>query len=416
MLLDLCHPGDPSGKSTIEKIPLVRNQFPDMDLVVQSGVGDVEIMRQCVRSGASRFILKDHISDEVPALLEWQKEYILQKEGLDRVLLGHSEVMRRLKRDLMKFRFENQANVLIEGETGTGKELCARAVHSSGPFIGVNVSAIPSELFESEFFGYEKGAFTGAVGSKPGHFEAAGAGTLFLDEIQSLSSTHQSKLLRVLETRSFMRVGSQAEKPMRARIVSASNQKLRESVAKGLFREDLYFRLAPLSLQVPPLRVRGNDIAELAKYFLNEFEPGGRKSFTEAGLNLMIKDYDWPGNVRELKGAIRQLVLKSQIPILDAPEIQSLLGIRNSGREENFMSDLRSQAEKEGQTLTTISKGPAGDFVTNWSLGFDANIEAFEKYILEETLKKYKSAEAREKLGMARSRFYDKLKHYGLSA
>jgi two-component system NtrC family response regulator len=229
MLLDLCHAGDPTGESTISKIPFLKTQYPDMDLIIQSGVGDVEIMRRCIKSGASKFVLKDHITDEIPALLEWQKEFLEEKVTLDSYLIGSSDVVVRLKRELLKLRFENHINVLVEGETGTGKELCAQAIHSGGPFVGVNVSTIPSELFESEFFGSDKGAFTGASNSRPGHFEAAGNGTLFLDEIQSLSPQHQSKLLRVLETKTFMRVGSQVERPMKARIISASNQKLREA-------------------------------------------------------------------------------------------------------------------------------------------------------------------------------------------
>ncbi len=418
MLLDLCHPGDTTGKGTLSRMNLLRTQFPEMDIIIQSGIGDVEIMRESVRNGALKFILKDHLTDEIPALLEWQKEYLQQKIGLDEIILGQSEVMRKLKRDLLKFRFENQVNVLIEGETGTGKELCAQAVHSSGPFIGVNVSAIPSELFESEFFGSDKGAFTGASQNRMGHFEAVGQGTLFLDEIQALSPQHQAKLLRVLETKTFVRLGSNTERPMKARIVSASNQRLRESVAKGLFREDLYFRLASLTIQVPPLRIRGNDIALLAQFFLKQFEMGGKKSFTQKGLDLIVSGYDWPGNVRELRGFVRQIILKTQIPLLDAPEIQQALGILGGKEsEERYFTDLKETAAASGQAFTSLNSGSpqVPQFVPNWGHSFDKNVEDFEKYLLVETLKKYKSVEAREKLGLARSRFYEKLKHYGIS-
>jgi len=306
--------------------------------------------------------------------------------------------MQQLKRDLLDLRFQTSVDVLIEGETGSGKELCARALHSGGPFVAVNMSAVPAELFESEFFGAEKGAYSGSVQSRSGHFEAAGAGTLFLDEIQSLSLAHQAKLLRVLETRSFARVGSSQERPFRARIVSASNQRLREAVAKGNFREDLYYRLAPLALQVPPLRLRYKDITLLAKSFVRDFDESRSKSFTEVGLRYLEHGYDWPGNVRELRGLVRNLCIKSPIPKLDEPEIRALL----------------EGAEDTGSHVPAAAHSEGPGFQINWSASFDENVETLEKHLLTETLKKLKSVDARERLKLARSRYYEKVKQYGL--
>ncbi len=418
ILLDLRNPTDPTGKETIAKISSLKTRYPDAELVVQSGIGDVETMRTAVKNGASRFLLKDHLVDEIPALIGWQKEYKKQREILDKTLQGESEVIQRLKRDLLCLRFENQMNVLVEGETGTGKELCARALHSSGPFVGVNVSAIPTELFEAEFFGAEKGAYTGSNQSRMGSFETAGDGVLFLDEIQSLALVQQAKLLRVLETRTFSRVGSQTERPLRARIISASNQNLKELVARGKFREDLYFRLAPLSIQVPPLRIRGKDVSTLAKFFLKTADTSGKKSFTPDALQFLAEGYDWPGNVRELKGVVAQLVVRTPIPFLDTPEIKECLGIsgQTNGKsaEDTFIENLRA----ESKTSTEVSTAPSGagsSFQVDFKAGFDDNIKALEKYLLETSLKKYRPGLAREKLQMARSRFYEKIKEFGLA-
>ena len=400
ILLDLCNSTDPNGSITVSRIPEVHARFNDSELVIQSGVSEVGIMRACVKNGASRFILKDHVADELPSLLERQLEFRKQREELDSILKGHSDVMKRLKRELFALRFEAHVDVLVEGETGSGKELCAKALHVEGPFVAVNVSAIPSELFESEFFGSEKGAFTGASQARAGYFESAANGVLFLDEIQSLAPAHQSKLLRVLETRRFTRVGSSVEKPLRARIVSASNINLRESVAKGKFREDLFFRLAPIGLQIPPLRVRGDDIQLLAQNFLREFDTTDKKRFTPAGLDYLKTQYDWPGNVRELRGLVRSLVIKSPIPLLDAPEIQEALG-REGLASTPHLSQVGSQS--------------GGGFAIDWNQGLDANVERLEKHLLEEILRQApKSTEARDRLGLARSRFYEKVKQYGL--
>jgi DNA-binding NtrC family response regulator len=393
VLLDLCHAADPEGAGTISRLPELRRRLPMAEIIVQSGLQEIEIMRACVRNGASRFLMKEHIGDEVPALLTRFAELKELRTGIDQKMVGESPVMKRLKSELLSFRFETRFDVLIEGETGSGKELCAQVLHSGGPFIPVNVSAIPAELFESEFFGSEKGAYTGAAQSRAGHFEMAGTGTLFLDEIQSLSPSHQAKLLRVLEVRAFTRVGSSFERPLKARVVCASNLNLREAVSKGTFREDLYYRIAPLTVQVPPLRMRGSDIGLLAKKFLREFDQSQKLSFTPAGIRALENEYDWPGNVRELRGLVRNLVLKANIPFLDSPEICEAL-------------------QKNDNQL--VSSPPQGNdaFAVDWSLGFDENVARLEQFLLEMTLRDHKSVEAREKLKLARSRFYEKVKQY----
>ncbi|MBV5316255.1 MAG: sigma-54-dependent Fis family transcriptional regulator, partial [Desulfobulbaceae bacterium] len=203
--------------------------------------------------------------------------------------------------------------VLIIGETGTGKELVARAIHALGhktnaPYVAVNMGALPSEMIESELFGHEKGAFTGAIGRKVGKFEYAGTGTLFLDEICSMPAALQSKLLRVLEERSFTRLGSNTSIPLKARIVAATNRDLQAEIDRGNFRQDLFFRLNVLPVHLPPLRERKEDIPLLVDYFWNEYCDGQHSAARPCtpALIRQLMQQDWPGNIRELRNFVRR--------------------------------------------------------------------------------------------------------------
>jgi DNA-binding NtrC family response regulator len=402
ILLDLRSPDDPDGTLSLEAIPWLRRRFPLAHLVVASGLADVDVMRACIQKGAQRFLFKEHLPRELPLWLAGFEELAEQRRQLEAQLVGASFPMQRLREEILALR-PQAVDVLIEGETGSGKELCAQGLHLEGPFMAVNASAVPPELFESEFFGAEKGAYSGASQVRTGHFEAAGHGTLFLDEVQALSLPHQAKLLRVLETRSYQRVGSSNERPFRARLVCASNRPLRELVASGAFREDLYFRLAPISLRVPPLRQHAEDVAALAALFLVDAPGGTGKSFTSEALAFLSK-HDWPGNVRQLRGLVRALALKSPIPLLDAPEIRTQLG-----EDEARSESLAIRAPEAGS-------GSFGDegFALNWATGLDENVARLEKLMLSAALARGSTLEARERLGLKRSRFYEKLKQHGL--
>jgi two-component system response regulator AtoC len=231
------------------------------------------------------------------------------------VVFGTSELMNSLRDRLGKVASAN-VPVLIHGESGTGKDIIARMVHclspwKSGPFVKVNCPAIPGTLLESELFGYERGAFTGAYGSKPGRVEMAHRGTLFLDEISELDMSLQSKLLQLLQDGQFCRIGAQADKKVEVRIVCATNRKLEEEIENGTFRQDLFYRINVVNLFMPPLRERRNDIENLANYFLDYYNRkyNCRAKAISPELMEVLQKYHWPGNVRELENLVKRYVI-----------------------------------------------------------------------------------------------------------
>jgi len=233
----------------------------------------------------------------------------------DHVIFGRSETMQALRQRLHKVA-EANVPVLIQGESGTGKDIIARMVHGlspwkSGPFVKVNCPAIPGTLLESELFGYEKGAFTGAYGAKPGRVEMAHRGTLFLDEISELDPALQSKLLQLLQDGQFCRIGAQEDKKVEVRIVCATNRQLEVEIESGTFRQDLFYRINVVNLQLPPLRDRRGDIADLVEYFLEYYNRKFNSRARELSPELMavLQKYHWPGNIRELENLIKRYVI-----------------------------------------------------------------------------------------------------------
>jgi transcriptional regulator with GAF, ATPase, and Fis domain len=238
------------------------------------------------------------------------------------MLFGHSERMAEV-RELIDRVADTDVTVLVRGESGVGKELVARALYASSlrrdrPFVKVNCAALPTELLESELFGFERGAFTGAIQHKPGKFEFANHGTMFLDEISEMSPALQAKLLQVLQDGEFSRLGGKHDVHVDVRIIAATNRDLETAVANGHFREDLFFRLNVVSIYVPPLRDRREEIPMLIEYFLKKYSVQYNKPYTEISQETMhlFMDYDWPGNVRELENQIkRAVVLGTEVPI-----------------------------------------------------------------------------------------------------
>lgn len=402
LILDLCHPGDRSGHDTIAKIPTFKQKFPLAYICIQSGRDDLDLMREAIKNGADRYLLKDSLAIEVPMLLERVQNLQRMRSEVERSLVGVSSAMKRLRRDVMLLR-SDAVDVLIEGETGTGKEVCAKALHNKDPFIAVNCSAIPPELFESEFFGHEKGSFSGAHQARQGYFESAGGGTVFLDEVQSLSLSHQTKLLRVLEERNFMRVGSSRTMPLKARVISAANENLREKIRRGEFREDLYFRLAPLRIELVPLRSRREDVPLLLNLFLKVYDNSKTRRFSPASEAYLRDSYEWPGNVRQLKALVQALCLRSPIPIFDLDEVKSHLNLEERAWSEGALPQQGAAAVSEN------AEAPEG-FRVDMSAGLDANVTKLERHMIVELSRKLGPQSAIEALKISKSRYYEKLK------
>ncbi|MBK9639325.1 MAG: sigma-54-dependent Fis family transcriptional regulator [Bacteroidetes bacterium] len=321
-------------------LKIIKSKVPDAEIVIVSGQEDINTALTMMRVGVYDYIVKNeetkerlwnavnHIRNKVSLEEEVKhlRSQIGDKSDLRNMIVGNSEQMNHVF-NLISKATTTTINVSLTGETGTGKELVARAIHlnssrANKPFVAVNATAIPRDLMESELFGHEKGSFTGAINTRIGKFEEANGGTLFLDEIADLDFSIQVKLLRVLQEREITRVGSNQIIPIDVRIITATHKNLSEEVRLGLFREDLFYRLLGLPIHLPPLKDRGNDILLLAKQFLDSFcslNKLSRKSFSVAAKEKLLS-YQYPGNVRELKAVVELaavMTINDQIDVDD---------------------------------------------------------------------------------------------------
>ncbi|MFQ5904452.1 MAG: sigma-54-dependent transcriptional regulator [Candidatus Binatia bacterium] len=310
----------------LQLLKAIKQVDPGMEVVMITGYATVEMAVECMKAGAFDYLPKPFMPDELRLVIrkvlenqELVSENIQLKEMLQgdtgSVMLGESKEMKEVFRLLDRVA-ATDSTVLILGETGTGKELAARRIHQKSrradkPFIAVNCAAIPANLLESELFGHERGAFTGALRRKKGSFELANRGTLFLDEIGDLSLELQAKLMRAIQYKEISPVGSETKVVADTRILAATNRDLKRAVAKGEFREELYYRLNVIPVVLPPLRGKKDDIPLLAHHFLKKYSlKHGKqpKGFSPAALDL-LKDYSWPGNIRELENAIERAII-----------------------------------------------------------------------------------------------------------
>ena len=324
MLVDVRLP-DGEGTELLRQL----NARPQKPLVVMmSGFGTVESAVECMREGAFDYLIKPFSNDQLDAILKKAEkfnqlvkvnEYLTheQDESSACEMLGQSRVMDSL-RNLIRKVARTNATVLIQGESGTGKELVARAIHrqsprNNAPFIRVNCAAVPENLIESEFFGHEKGAFTGAMNKREGRFELAHGGTILLDEVSEVSPTVQAKLLRVLQERELERVGGNRTIKVDVRVVATTNRQLEQSVERKEFRQDLFFRLNVVPIHVPALRERREDVNFLAEQFMHRFarKHGVRVQGMAADCKAALEAHNWPGNVRELQNVIERAVILS---------------------------------------------------------------------------------------------------------
>src|SRR5271167_2998482 len=323
VISDVRMPGD----SGVELLRFTREIAPDSYFVLITGVPTLETAIAAANEGANRYVIKDHelveqlrlAVKEVSENLKWKKEAgYLRRElrrltGLDNII-GQSPKMRAIF-DLIQTIAPQTSRVLITGESGTGKELVARAIHENSlraqaPFITINCGAFPETLLESELFGYMKGAFTGANENRQGLFQAAHGGTLFMDEIGNMSLTMQVKLYRVLQEGKVRPIGSTEEIDVDVRIIAATNKEFEKEIAEGRFREDLYYRLSVIPIQLPALRERREDIPLLSRHFLERFRKSMEKPIEGISPEAMrrLESYDWPGNVRELENTMERAV------------------------------------------------------------------------------------------------------------
>ena len=388
--------------SGLELLDSIRRQWPGLEVIVITGQGSIETAVDAIKRGAYHYVTKPFTPDEIIHLVGQaleRRRLVHRKERLEEEvsllrgahqLVGQSEPMRRIN-EIIQTAAGSDATVLVQGESGTGKEIIANAIHAQsrrtrGPLVKMNCAAVPETLLESELFGHEKGAFTGADRRRIGRFEQADGGTLFLDEVCEMHPRLQAKFLRALQEREIERLGSSATIPVDTRIIAATNRDLQKALEEGALREDLYYRLNVILLRVPPLRERMDDVPIVAMHFLRKYaarEHSSMSSIAEEALNVLLS-YSWPGNVRELENAIERAAVL--------------------GKGEQLRArDLPPQVHRGGDDERPLI--PA-----------HLTLEEIEKLAIAQALRLTggNKSEAAERLGIHRTSIYDKMRRYGI--
>ncbi|HEX3031376.1 MAG TPA: sigma-54 dependent transcriptional regulator [Bacillota bacterium] len=363
VILDLRLP-DMNG---IDVLKIIKKEQPQVPVIIITAHGTVETAIEAMKAGAADYISKPFDMEELKLIIRRSLEMVELVsevnflrgelgEKLKAGLIGKSPLIEEI-RQLVDKVADTSATVLIEGESGTGKEVVARLIHhkssmASRPFVAINCAAIPENLLESELFGYERGAFTGALARKKGKLEIASGGTVFLDEIGEMPLRLQAKLLRVLQEKTFERVGGNEQVKISARIIAATNRDLRKAVQEGSFREDLYYRLQVIPIHVPPLRERQEDIGELVDFFLRKYDYRQRiKGITGQVLEMFLK-YHWPGNIRELENTIERAVILCSEEYVSPQYLPREMVTNEPPPIENMIKDF----PEEGICLETIER------------------------------------------------------------
>ncbi len=408
ILLDMNFTKDAiSGQEGFFWLEKILSIDPKAVVVFITAYGDAEKAVKAIKAGATDFILKPWQNEkliatvsaamklkrsqqEVNTLIQKQQEITQVLDQPFHEFIGNSDEMRQVFSTIQKVA-KTDANVLILGENGTGKELVARALHRNSPranevFISVDLGSIAETLFESELFGHERGAFTDAKKEKPGRFEIASGGTLFLDEIGNLSLPMQAKLLTVIERREVVRVGANKPKPIDVRLICATNTNIHQMVAEGTFRQDLLYRINTVEIHLPPLRDRQGDIALLAKHFIAQYSKKYKKDISNLSAEALKKlnTYHWPGNVRELQHAIERAIIMCDSNLLQPDDF--------------YLSAIKQPK-------------PVGD------TEFDSyNLEEIERAIINKVLKQYQGniSQAAAELGITRTSLYRRMEKYDL--
>jgi two-component system response regulator AtoC len=405
----------------IKVLEIMRERYQAVPIILMTAYGDTQTTITAMRLGAFEYVLKPLDLDELLATLEKATQtrepvvqvgsYPVVPSGNARgVLIGCSPAMQKVYKTIGRIA-DSDVTVLIEGESGTGKELVAEAIHYNSPrqekpFVKIDCTSIPENLLESELFGYEKGAFTGATARKPGKFELAHEGTVFLDEIGDLSVEIQAKLLRVLQEKAFERVGGTNTIRVDVRIIAATNRNLEKRVKTGLFREDLYYRLNVVEIWLPPLRERKSDIPLLVDYFVGICDRNFNKRVT--GLARPVLDvfytYDWPGNIRELRNVCERAVLMAQGPVVTLESIP-----------EYILRAVRGKRQEQ-QTEPLLEEELAGFLPGQEVLPLKEMVARLERAAIIQALKEYKGnkSAAAQALHLNRTTLYAKMRELGI--
>ena len=387
------------GLSLLQRL---KERYPDLLVVMMTAHGSTSTAVEAMKAGAQDYLMKPFDIDELLITVAKAFEVESLREQVDYLkgetknggwqLVGNSEAMQAVKY-LVERVAATPATVFIHGESGTGKELVAQAIHTlspraDGPYIRVNCAALTETLLESELFGHEKGAFTGAHARKTGRFELADRGTLFLDEIGELSLNVQAKLLRVLQERTFERVGGEKTIKVDVRIIAATNRDLLKETQEGRFREDLYYRLNVFPISVPPLRERREDISLLTEHFLRKLKTYGGSKTLAPGVLTHLTAYSWPGNVRELENIVERMVIISQEAVI--------------GMDSLPLLDTSAKSDKN-----------AGGFVLPIE---GISLEEIEKSFLQQAMEQTEGnqSQAAKQLGLSRHAFLYRLEKYGI--
>jgi two-component system response regulator AtoC len=392
------------GMSGIEVLNIIKQNQPLLPVIMLTGHGDVALTIKAIQLGAVDYIEKPIHSKELIDVIKHALEISDQNVSVslpfskdtrkaieENALIGKVPAMREIFKNIGRVSL-NRINILINGETGTGKELIAKLIHHSGitrdyPFVTVNCSALNDESLQQELFGYEKGAFPGAKESKRGKFEIAGEGTIFLDEISNLSDNFQIKLFSVLQDMEFVKPGLQDLIPLKARIIASSNKNLENLISEGRFREELYYRIKVFTIELPPLRERKDDINELTYSFIQKYNRKLNKNVNQVseGVFEKLKSYDWHGNVRELENSILQAMIVS----------------RGSQLERDNISIPQSSPEKETVSLSSLT-----------------TLDEVEKVYIKQVLNqvKWNKIKASKILGISRPTLNAKIDKYGIKS
>ncbi|NDD92246.1 sigma-54-dependent Fis family transcriptional regulator, partial [bacterium] len=405
----------------IETLKLIKSEFSDLPVIMMSGHGTIETAVKATKLGAFDFIEKPLSLDRLLVVLQNAfvlHELVRENRALRRqvnqhkALVGDSPAIQQIQ-ELIRKVAPTTGSVLITGENGTGKELVAHGIHQLSPrfqkpFIAVNCAAIPEELIESELFGHERGAFTGATSLKRGKFDLANGGTLFLDEIADMSLKTQAKVLRILQEQKFERVGGQQSIEVDVRVVAATNKDLRSEIQKGQFREDLFYRLNVIPFHIPPLRERVGDISVLASHFLREFSQTHSKPprVLSVEARRVLEGYPWPGNVRELRNFIERIVILSS-------DHEGDLAISAS----DLLTHLKNEVASPAMADLASANGPAEESssVEGARKLRDAR-QDFEREFILRVLKEqeWNISKTASILGIERSHLHRKIKSFGI--